>query len=102
MKTSSNLWLGILLLTAVLASCQKDSSSESDSSPVTIRFSLMAYGSTIDTAFQYTNFSGEKFNVSSFKFYIAAIEFANSTMSVSEKNTYHLIDFAKPTRSNLM
>jgi hypothetical protein len=96
MNTNFKILIYALLFVGVIGSCQKDNSSESDTSPVTIRFSLMAYGSPIDTAFQYTNFGGEKFNVSSFKFYIAAIEFANSATSVSEKNTYHLVDLAQP------
>ncbi len=96
MKTRSNITLTILALMAILASCQKDSSSETDTAPLTISFSLMAYGAPIDTAFQYTNFSGEKFNISSFKFYVTGIEFANATTSASEKSIYHLVDLAQP------
>jgi hypothetical protein len=95
MKTNFKIWFPALLLLWSLTSCQKDSSSESDTSPLTISFSLMAYGAPIDTSFQYTNFSGEKFNISSFKFYITAIAFSNETSNVSEKTIYHLVDLAQ-------
>jgi hypothetical protein len=75
--------------------CRKDAA-ESETAPLTIGFSLMAYGAALDTSVQYTNGSGEKFNVSSFKFYITAISFRNSSGSVSEQNGYHLVDLNQP------
>jgi hypothetical protein len=91
----------ILILFAIaftLLSCNKDSSSETDLAPLKISFNLQAFGAPIDTTVQYTNNSGEKFKISTFKFYVSLIEAVNSSNSISatEKESYHLVDLANP------
>jgi hypothetical protein len=88
----------IILIVTALISCNKESSSETDLAPLKISFSLQAFGAPIDTTVQYTNNSGEKFKISTFKFYVSLIEAVNSSNSfrATEKESYHLVDLADP------
>jgi hypothetical protein len=81
-----------------LFSCKKESSSETDLAPMKISFNLQAFGAPIDTTIQYTNNNGEKFKISTFKFYVSLIEAVNSSgnLRVAEKESYHLVDLADP------
>jgi hypothetical protein len=94
MKTLS----AIILITIALVSCNKESSSETDLAPLKISFNLQAFGAPIDTTVQYTNNSGEKFRISTFKFYVSLIEAVNSSNNIRSKEaeSYHLVDLSDP------
>jgi hypothetical protein len=88
----------IISISIALFSCKKDSSSETDLAPLKISFNLQAFGVPIDTTVQYTNNSGEKFKISTFKFYVSFIETMNSSggLRTAETESYHLVDLADP------
>lgn len=90
--------LVLITIPAILFSCNKDSSSETDLAPLKISFNLQAFGAPIDTTVQYTNNSGEKFKISTFKFYVSMIEAVNSSnnFKAAEIESYHLVDLADP------
>ncbi|HEX5669654.1 MAG TPA: MbnP family protein [Chitinophagaceae bacterium] len=88
----------IILIAIVLVGCNKESSSETDLAPLKISFNLQAFGAPIDTTVQYTNNSGEKFKISTFKFYVSMIEAVNSSNNIraTETESYHLVDLSDP------
>jgi hypothetical protein len=88
--------LGIMLL--LLTGCQKDQSDESGTATIKIRFQLLAFGQPIDTTRDYTNFSGEIYRVSKFKFYASGFELQNTAnaQTTKEKESYHLVDLEDP------
>jgi hypothetical protein len=88
----------IILIAIAMISCNKESSSETDLAPLKISFNLQAFGAPIDTTVQYINNSGEKFKISTFKFYVSLIEAVNSSnnFKATEKESYHLVDLADP------
>jgi hypothetical protein len=93
----------IIVITIALISCNKESSSETDLAPLKISFNLQAFGAPIDTTVQYTNNSGEKFKISTFKFYVSMIEAVNSSNNIraAEAESYHLVDLSDPATHQL-
>lgn len=90
------IYAAILVLLAL--SCNKEKSSETGLAPVKVSFNLLAFGAPIDTTVQYTNNSGEKYKISTLKFYASLFEAINTTTSskTAETESYHLIDLADP------
>lgn len=85
----------MLSMTALLFSCSKENSSVNDSASVKISFRLMNEGQPLNTTDQYTNSSGEKYTVRTFRFYVSNIKLRSATAATAEKESYHLIDLAK-------
>lgn len=88
----------ITLIAVALFGCNKDNSSETNLAPLKISFNLQTLGAPIDTTIQYTNNSGEKFKISTFKFYVSLVEAVNSSTNfkATETESYHLVDLADP------
>jgi hypothetical protein len=82
----------------LLLGCKKENSSETGLLPLKVSFNLYAFGAPIDTTIQYTNISGEKYKISTLKFYASIFEAENSsTLSkTSETESYHLVDLTNP------
>jgi hypothetical protein len=94
-------FLCAVLLTALLASsCQKSlrmSSEPAATHNITIRFKAMAGADQLAFGNTYTNFWGEQYSVSAFKFYISHIQLTNSdsgTVYNVNKDEYFLVNFA--------
>lgn len=90
------LYLGLFL--ALATACRKETSNESGVAALNIRFRLNVFGEAIDTARDYTNFSGETYRISKFKFYASAFELQNSAngQKTAERESYHLVDLEDP------
>ncbi|HSF44496.1 MAG TPA: MbnP family protein [Chitinophagaceae bacterium] len=88
----------VILSVAFALGCNKENSSETGLLPLKVSFNLYAFGAPIDTTIQYTNVYGEKYKISTLKFYVSLFEAVNTSSSAktSETESYHLIDLADP------
>lgn len=100
-------FLPAVLLTALLASsCQKSLRKSSDPAAnhnITIRFKAMAGADQLVFGNNYSNYWGEQFSVSAFKFYISHIQLESDAGTVSDvnKDEYFLVNFADNNAATL-
>jgi hypothetical protein len=92
-----------ILSIALALGCNKETSSETGLLPLKVSFNLYAFGAPIDTTKEYTNISGEKYRISTLKFYVSLIEAENSSTAskTAETESYHLVDLANPASQRL-
>lgn len=88
----------VVIFALLVLSCNKETSSETGLGSIKVSFNLLAYGAPIDTTVQYTNNSGEKYKITTLKFYASLFEAVNTAASskTAEPESYHLVDLAQP------
>lgn len=89
----------VLVITAVLFSCQKEVNtvSETVSENIQLHFKPVVSGQNLELGNTYTNAHNETFRLRAFKFYISAIDLINDVTGATyqlDRNQYYLIDCA--------
>jgi hypothetical protein len=88
-----NIILTLAITMVAVCSCQKEVSTESKLSPLTLKMNLIANGAPLELNTAYVDDLGEDYSVTAFKFYISNISISDGESANSaEQESYHLVD----------